>query len=161
MHIKRAKIFSSWLLGLCVWCAALCTTSALADPVWHCSRSGVQLADASNNFQLASLDMEFEVMRISLRDLYSIYQGATVKVSGMVVSACFVGDNEALSQMAMRFIGAQPSTLDRLSSKTALVPSHVYMVQSEQEMMACITQHKPAIGYLPEATHTQAVGPCF
>jgi hypothetical protein len=161
MRIKKAKAFSSWALSLCVCCVAQCTTTALADPVWHCSRSGVQVADASNNFHLASLDGEFEVIRISLRDLYSIYEGAIVKASGMVVSACFLGGNQALYQMAMKSIGVQPSLLARLTSQAALVKSHIYMVQSEQQMMACITQHKPAIGYLPEATHTEAIGPCF
>ena len=162
MHNRQAISFSSWLLGLCVSSGLLlCATAAQADPVWHCSRSGVQVADASDNFNLAALDVEHEVIRLSLRDLYSAYQGTTIKASGMVVSACFVGGQHAPTKAAMKSIGAEVQVLERLSRKSALVPSHVYMVQNEQEMIACMTKHQPAIGYLTKATHTEAVGPCF
>ncbi len=161
MNNKESKLLHSWLLGLCASGFVLCATRALADPVWHCTRSGVQVADASNNFNLAALDTEHEVMRISLRDLYSAYQGTTVKASGMVVSACFVGGNHAMTQTAMKSIGAVPQVLEKLSSKNALTRSSIYMVQNEQDMLACMTKHKPAIGYLPESTHTETIGPCF
>ena len=161
MHKHQTKSFSSYLLGIVVSSFVLCCTTALAEPVWHCSRSGVQVADASDNFTLAALDVEHEVMRISLRDLYSAYQGATVKASGMVVSACFIGGNHAMSKTAMKSIGAVPQVLEKLSSQNAMVANHVYRVQNEHDMLACITQHKPAIGYLSKATHTEDVGPCF
>lgn len=161
MHKHQTKSFSSYLLGIVVSSFVLCCTTALAEPVWHCSRSGVQVADASDNFTLAALDVEHEVMRISLRDLYSAYQGATVKASGMVVSACFIGGNHAMSKTAMKSIGAELHVLENLSRKSTLVASHVHMVKNEQEMIACMTKHKPAIGYLPQATQTEAIGPCF
>lgn len=161
MHHFMATSFSKRLLSTYVLGLWLCATAALADPVWHCTRSGVQVADASNNFNLASLDAEHEVIRISLRDLYSAYQGTTVKASGMVVSACFVGGNHVMTQTAMKSIGAVPQVLEKLSSQNAMVANHVYRVQNEHDMLACMTQHKPAIGYLSKATHTEDVGPCF
>lgn len=137
------------------------STNAFADPVWHCSRTDVQVADAADNFSLAALDTEREVIRISLRDLYSIYQGQTVKASGMVVSACFVGADSPLTKVAMKSIGAEPQVLEKLSRQSNLVGSHVYMVPNEQQMIACMTKHYPAIGYMPKATNNEAIGPCF
>ena len=42
---------------------------AWAQPVWHCSRSDVQIANASDDFTLAALTIEREVIRLSLGDL--------------------------------------------------------------------------------------------
>jgi len=155
--------FHSFATGLVSTLTAsfLFCTHVYADPVWHCSRTDVQVADAANNFSLAALDVEREVMHVSLRDVYSIYQGNLVKASGVVVSACFIGGNHPMTQAAMKSIGATPLTLEKLSSKSAIARSHVYMVHNEQDMLACMTQHYPAIGYFPKATHTEAVGPCF
>ena len=141
--------------------ALLLGTSAQADPVWHCSRTSLQVADAGDNFSLAALDAEREVLRISLRDLYAIYQGNQVKASGVTLSACFIGGNNAITKSAMSSIGAEPHVLEKLSRKTALVSQNIYMVQSEQDMQSCMTKHHPAIGYLSKATHTEAIGPCF
>jgi hypothetical protein len=134
---------------------------ALADPVWHCSRSDLQVADASNNFSLAALDVERQVIHISLRDLYAIYQGAPVQVSGYRVSACFMSGNDATTLQAMKSLGVNMSTVQSLSRKSLISSNHLYTVRNEQEMTACLAKHHPAIGYLPQATHTEAAGPCF
>jgi len=146
---------SALLCGL-----VLCTTS-MADPVWHCSRSYVQVADASDNFQLASLDAEREVVRLSLRDVYTIYQGSPVKVSGLPLSACFNGGKDLLTNLAMRSLGADSAVVQTLSRQSSITTNRLYMVHDEKAMLACITQHHPAIGYLAKPTHTEAVGPCF
>jgi hypothetical protein len=126
---------------------------ALADSVWHCSRSDVQIADASDDFVLASLALEREVIRLSLRDLFSVYQGSPVKMSGgLPLSACMVGGNEHQTVKAMQSIGANTETRNKLN---------IHLVQDEQAMLTCITQNHPAVGYLSKATHTEAVGPCF
>ena len=140
--------------------AALCLP-AMADPVWHCSRTDVQVANASDNFTLAALDVEREVMRISLQDLYAVYQGGTVKAGGVQVSACFVGGNDPTTEKAMRSIGADAKVLERLSSQSSLVQSNIYRVQNEKDMLACMTKHQPAIGYFSKSTQHEAVGPCF
>jgi hypothetical protein len=142
-------------------CILFNSTQTFADPVWHCSRTDVQVANAADNFSLAALDTEREVIRISLRDLYGIYQGQTIKASGTVVSACFVGADSPLTKVAMKSIGAEPQVLEKLSRQSNLVGSHVYMVPNEEQMMACMTKHYPAIGYLPKATNNEAIGPCF
>lgn len=141
--------------------AAAFTVSAKADPVWHCSRNDVQVADASNNFSLAALDAEREVLKVSLRDLYAVYQGETVKFSGVALSACVLGGNSRITDTAMRSIGAHPAALKALSQNKNILSSNIYLVQDEPAMLACIAQHHPAIGYLPTANETEAVGPCF
>jgi hypothetical protein len=160
MNNTSRNSISSWLLGLCL-SSTLLSVAAQAEPVWHCSRTGVQVADAGDNFTLAALDAEREVMRISLRDLYSAYQGHTVKASGLTVSACLMAGNHPTTQAAMQSIGADARVLEKMSRKSALVQSHVFVVQNEQDMQACMSKHYPAIGYLPQATHTEAIGPCF
>ena len=160
MNKEWAKPITSHLLKLCVHSLMFCF-AAHADPVWHCSRTDVQVANAGDNFSLAALDTEREVIRISLRDLYGVYQGQTIKASGMVVSACFVGADSTLTKVAMKSIGAEPQVLEQLSRQSSLIGSHVYRVSNEQEMLACMTKHHPAIGYLTKATHHEAIGPCF
>lgn len=100
-------------------------------------------------------------MRISLRDLYSAYQGQTVKASGLTVSACVIAGDNPTTKTAMKSIGADARVLEKMSRKSALIQSNVYVVQNEQDMQACMTKHYPAIGYLPQATHNEAIGPCF
>jgi hypothetical protein len=154
--------FRIYIEGLCIFFGILFTSPNLfADPVWHCSRTDVQVANAADNFSLAALDTEREVIRISLRDLYGIYQGQTIKASGMVVSACFVGAEHSVTKVAMKSIGAEPHVLQKLSRQSNLVGSNVYMVSNEEEMLACMMKHPPAIGYMPKATHNEAIGPCF
>lgn len=160
MNTKKHKSLSSRLLGVGVF-ALLVSLCAQAEPVWHCSRTGVQVADAGDNFTLAALDAEREVMRISLRDLYSAYQGQVVKASGLPVSACLIAGNHPMTQAALKSIGADVQVLETMSRKSALVQSNVYVVHNEQDMQACMTKHYPAIGYLPQATHNEAIGPCF
>ena len=113
--------FSALLCGL-----VLCTMS-MADPVWHCSRSDVQVADASDNFQLASLDAEREVVRLSLRDIYTIYEGSPVKVSGLPLSACFIGGKDSLTHLAMRSIGADSAVVQTLSRQSSIATSRLYL----------------------------------
>lgn len=154
------QLLKVWLFLLAFISAAFQT--AHADPVWHCSRSDVQVADASSDFTLAALSMEREVIRVALRDLYSIYQGLPVQMAGgLPLSACMVRDDSGLTDSALRSIGAKPATLKALTSQSALNKHNVFVVADESAMHACISQHHPAIGYLSKATHTEAVGPCF
>ena len=136
---------------------------ALAAPIWHCSRSEIQIADASDNFTLASLAFEREVIRLSLRDLYAVYQGAHVRLTGGIpLSACVIGDHDSsLTKIALQSIGSPSGTMKALSSQSAITKSNIHVVHSESAMLTCITKHHPALVYLSEATDTETVGPCF
>ena len=145
-----------WVL-LCLGCISL---GVNADSVWHCSRSDMQLADASEQFTLASLG-EREVIRLALPDLYSVYLGQPVKVSGMPLSACFIADEKKLPIATLQSIGVSINTVKALARKSNIAENHLHIVKDESAMLACIAKHHPAIGYLPKAMHTEAIGPCF
>jgi hypothetical protein len=154
------QLLRVWLFLLAFITATYRT--AHADPVWHCSRSDVQVADASSDFTLAALSIEREVIRVSLRDLLAIYQGMPVQMAGgLPLSACMLRDDSGLTESALSSIGAKAATAKALTSPTALIKHNVFVVTNESAMHACISQHHPAIGYLPKSTHTEAVGPCF
>lgn len=137
--------------------------ATLANPIWHCSRNEIQIADASDNFTLASLTVEREVIRLSLRDLYAVYQGAHVRLTGGIpLSACVIGDHDSsLTKIALQSIGSPSGTMKALSSQSAITKSNIHVVHSESAMLTCITKHHPALGYLSKATDTETVGPCF
>lgn len=136
--------------------------AALADPVWHCSRSHVQIADASDDFSLAALSLDREVIRISLRDLYSAYQGTPVRMNGGVpLAACMVDQAAELTNKALRSIGSSHAPIKALARSHRLVSSQIILVKDEASMISCISKNHPAIGYLSKATNTEAIGPCF
>jgi hypothetical protein len=157
IHLKVLKKHAVIWIGIVFFCQ-----SALADPIWHCSRSDIQVADASDDFNLASLSLEREVIRLSLRDLLSVYQGLPVQMTGnLQLSACVVGSNAQLTSSALRSIGSSSALVKAIASSSNLSKSNIFIVQDEQSMVACIQKHHPAIGYLSKATHTEAIGPCF
>jgi hypothetical protein len=158
------KLGTQWTSRWIRLCALLCLgalgTSVRADPVWHCSRSDIQLADTSEQFTLAALD-EREVIRIALHDLYSVYLGHPVKVSGMPLSACLIADENKTDRSPLRSLGVNTSTAKALARKSNITSSHLHIVKDDLAMLACITKNRPAIGYLSKAIHTEAIGPCF
>lgn len=147
----------------CLLSLALVTPCAFAEPVWHCSRSDVQIADASDNFTLAALSsVEREVIRVSIRDLHTVYQGTPVRMNGgLPLSACVVANDSTLTNSALQSIGAKPAAVSALLRQNSLIKSNIHLVANESEMLSCINNHHPAIGYLSKTTHTEAVGPCF
>ena len=150
----------SWMrtsfIGLLIWGG---TMTAHAQYVWHCTRTSVQVADASDNFTLASLNLE--VIQISIRDLYAAYQGHQVMASGQKVSACFMDGNHETTKAAMRSLGVSPQAVRALSRSNQITPTSLFLVKNEQEMMACMDKHAPAIGYLSEPNQSAIAGPCF
>jgi len=151
---RRHPFFKSALLSI-----SLMSTPAWANPIWHCSRSDVQIANAADDFSLAALNAEREVIRLSLWDLYNVYQGTTVKLSGgFALSACVVSNDAVLTTTAMRSIGTR---LPLMAQESKGTKSNVKIVSDESAMLNCIAKYQPAIGYLSKATHTEAVGPCF
>lgn len=150
---QEFKLAAAVLMGL------VSTTMAWAEPVWHCSRTSVQMADASDSFSLAGL-IDREVIQVSLRDLHEVYHGAQVRLSGRTLSACVMRDG-ALTQAAMGSLGVSESSAAALSRQNGIGKRSVFVVSDEQGMERCIAQHHPAIGYLPRTTETEALGPCF
>lgn len=138
----------------------LASSGVWADPIWHCSRGDMKVADASEQFTLAALE-EREVIRLTMPDLYSVYLGQPIKVSGLPLSACLISDNNKPNISALQTLGASETAAKVLARKSNITKSNLHIVRDEAAMLACIAQNHPAIGYLPKATHTEAVGPCF
>lgn len=151
---RHHAYFNSALLSI-----SLISASAWANPIWHCSRSDVQIANAADDFSLAALNAEREVIRLSLSDLYNVYQGTPVKLSGgFALSACVVSNDAVLTTTAMRSIGAK---LPFTAQESKVTRSNIKIVADESAMLSCIAKNHPAIGYLSKAAQTEAVGPCF
>lgn len=131
-----------------------------ATPIWHCSRSAILIADASEHFALANLNIQNEIIQISLRDLHSVYQGKEVSTSGKSFSACVTSESE-LTKLAMDSIGVSPQSVFAMARHRTLSPRNIYLAANEQAMTECITSHHPAIGYLSEIRETETIGPCF
>ena len=155
---SHQKIFK--LLPITLLATALIHQRSSAAPVWHCSRSSFQIVDASDQFNLASLTLNSEVIRLSLQDLYGVYQGRSVRLNGgLPLSACVLSTDADATASALQSIGASNSAIQKKSQQTAF--TNIHRVADEQAMLACISKNHPAIGYLSKATQTEAVGPCF
>ena len=142
------------------------TSASFADTVWHCSRDPLQKdvntkQPADNQFSLAAVSNATDVIHISLRDLYDVFSGINVQLSGVSLSACFRLDDEELTEDALKSLGLPLSTVQRMAKQASIVNSHFYSVRSENEMSECIGKHYPAIGYLNNPLNTEHMAPCF
>jgi hypothetical protein len=119
------------------------------------------VADASEQFSLASMSSAPDVIGVSIRDLIDIYSGVPVRVGALPLSACFMPGQDALSLAALQSLGLQPSAIQALARKSSIVQSNLHLVTDEQQMSACISRHFPAVGYLSKPVDTDKVLPCF
>ena len=147
--IKVAAIIAFMIVG-----------TAWGTPVWHCSRTSVQIADISNNFVLANLT-DREVIQVSLHDLHSVYQGDHVKLSGGKTLSAYVVRDDELTKKAMASLGIPETSVINLSHRYAISGHNIFLVKDTAGMMQCIAQHHPAIGYFSKTTETESLGPCF
>lgn len=152
------SVRSIWMSAfLCYFALA---QSAIAGPVWHCSRSHVQIADASDDFTLAALTVEREVIKIALQDLYGVFREQQVRMNGnLLLSACVIAAESKLTTSALQTIGVKPPPFGGWNPEKKIRTIH--LVHDESEMQACISKNHPAIGYLAVSTHTEDIGPCF
>lgn len=159
LQISRATV-GRWLLCVAACCVPL---SAMADPIWHCSRSvnnnkGRNKNNKALNFNLSNAN----VIAIDLSNLYSLYGGEEVGMSGgTILKGCFINKRTALSDEAMEMLGLNLLTLMALSQKSSIVDNHLRSASDEEEMKLCIERNHPAVGYLSEVTETDWIAPCF
>lgn len=141
--------------------------AAFAEPVWHCSRNKVDAEKLSsseiqeNQFSIASYNASSDVIGVSISDLIDIYSGVPIHIGGLPLSACFIPSNQNLTSAAITSLGLQPSVIQALAKKSAIIQRNLYLVTSEKQMLSCITQHFPSVGYLNEPINTTEVQPCF
>ena len=151
-----------WLL----LCVVAINTYAFADPVWHCSRNteaekSALINQQKEQFSIASVNSSVDTIGISINDLIDVYSGIPVRIGGLPLSACFIPSREQLTTTASTALGLQPAAIQALARKSAIIQSNLYFVTNEQQMLSCIAQHFPAVGYLDEPNETNSVQPCF
>lgn len=140
---------------------------AQADPVWHCSRTSptaeqsVSLQPQEDSFSIASFNSSSDTIGVSISDLIDIYSGVSVRIGGLPLSACFITGDQTITTTALTSLGLQPTVIQALARKSAIVQSNLHAVTTNQQMIACIAQNFPAVGYLEEALTTEEVQPCF
>jgi hypothetical protein len=140
---------------------------ALADPVWHCSRTSqtaelsVSIQPQEDSFSIASFNASTDTIGVSISDLIDIYSGISVRIGGLPLSACFMTGNQTVTTTALTSLGLQPTVIQALARKSAIVQSNLHAVATNKQMMSCIAQNFPAVGYLEEALTTDEVQPCF
>jgi hypothetical protein len=148
---------------ICTICICTCSWS---QPIWHCSRSTGVVAHVENDakegqFSIASFNSAVEVIGVSINDLIDVYSGLQIRIGGLPLSACFMPSNEPLTSSALTSLGLQPSAIQSLARKSSIVQSNLYLVTNDQQMLSCIEQHFPAVGYLASPTDAHNVSPCF
>lgn len=144
----------------------LISCSAMADPVWHCSRNPISATEVSTSvqkdqFSLASFSSSMDVIGVSISDLIDVYSGVPVRIGGLPLSACFVPGNENLTAAALTSLGLQPAAIQALARRSAIIQSSLHIVTNDTQMLSCIARHFPAVGYLDEPHETQDLLPCF
>lgn len=158
------------LYGL--WC--LCLLVQLSTPAhahtttahWHCSKQAPNAAleqplTSPNNDVFDLSTTATNVVGVSLTDLMDVYSGRPVYMGNRHLTACFMAGQTSLNQSAYTRIGMQWTALQQLQRRSAIAQSHLRMVTSEAEMLQCIAQYSPAVGYLSHPTVTEQVSPCF
>lgn len=134
---------------------------ALADPIWHCSKSVVKSKGRASrvvDFNLSNAN----IITIELSNLYSLYGGEEVPMSGgKILKGCFLNKHNGLSEEAMDLLGLNLPTLIAMSQKSSIVDNHLRSVSDEEEMQICIEKNHPAVGYLSEVKETDWIAPCF
>lgn len=139
---------------------------AFADPVWHCSRHtnnqiDLSSSESSNEFSIASFSSSTNVIGVSISDLIDVYSGIPVRIGGLPLSACFMLGNESTTSAALTSLGLKPTAIQALAKKSAIIQSHLYSARNNKQMLDCIAQHFPAVGYMSEPFETESVQPCF
>ena len=151
-----------------VACVALLAGGAQAQQaVWHCSKhqqlnmisTSAPLADQDDLFDLSNFSAS--TIAISLNDLSDIYNGRPVQLGQQSLTGCFMAGDIALNQAAFSSIGLRGSALQLMNRRNAIAQSQLRMVHSESDMLVCIANNYPAVGYLASALVNDEVAPCF
>jgi hypothetical protein len=133
---------------------------------WHCSKHPhapeFELANAGDEDDFFDLTQANpNIVGVSLPDLIDVYNGKRVQMGNRPLTACFMVGQHALNHSAQERVGLQWGSLQQLQRRSAISHNHVHMVQTESEMLQCIANHYPAVGYLSQPTETATVAPCF
>lgn len=157
IQVSRATAYSRLLVeGLVA--LAMFPLNGYAQAIWHCSRTPVaQTAASEAEFKLSS----FDAVGVTLEDLLDVYLGRDVKVGSYPLIACFMPGDDALSRDALQSLGLKSQVMQKLAARSAIVQSHLHVVNDEEQMLDCMERNFPAFGYFSKEVVTDKVVPCF
>ena len=167
--LKSYLLTTATLLGLLGLDARAQTPTVTSTPTtahWHCSKHpnapALNLANAAEQDDLFNLSTAHPgVVGLTLPDLIEVFKGHPVQMGQRQLTACFLSGKHPLNQSALERVGLQWTSLEHLRRLSANQQNHVQMVHSEAEMLQCIANNYPSVGYVSQPTETPALAPCF
>jgi hypothetical protein len=150
-------------LTLFFWAAGACVVpQALAeDVVWTCSRSeSVQTVfEKLRAYRIDPLSVkDDDGIAITLSDLYAAYAGRTISMGPKVLKACSLPVADPLQKNALDMLGYRPEDLGQALKEPS---SQLVTIPSIHEMVKCIAENHPAIGFFPKVVENEFMSPCF
>jgi len=138
-----------------------------AQTIWHCSKqSAVWVADQraqkamapEDVFQIASINTHPSVIGITLRDLMDAYSGVPVRVSGQALTACVMREPQSTALESLGIGSGQAASLPQINREG---PQPLQWVNTTDDMLSCMLNNHPSVGYFTEFIETPEVLPCF
>jgi hypothetical protein len=68
---------------------------------------------------------------------------------------------EGQTTVALTSLGLKPEAIQALARKSSIIQSQLRSVANEKQMLSCIAQNFPAVGYFDGSTETETIQPCF
>jgi hypothetical protein len=85
---------------------------------------------------------------VSRFDIIDIYSGRPVYRDGSFVTGCMMGVGHLATQDAFGQLGLNPEVPALLAKKYGIVQHKLKVVGTEEEMVGCVKQNQPAVGYV-------------
>jgi hypothetical protein len=85
---------------------------------------------------------------ISRIDTISLYSGQPIYRDGRFITGCMLTADNLLSIEAFGQLGIRPEVSASLARSTGLVERKIKIVKNENDMISCIKDNNPAVGYL-------------
>lgn len=147
------------LLGACwAWTAA---PASAKDVIWTCSRaeSDQTVFDAARAYRIENLSQKDDYgIAITLMDLYGAYAGQPIQMGKKELNVCSLPVSDPLQKNALDMLGYQPEELRKALDKPG---SRLVTVPTIHEMVKCITENHPAVGFFAEVVENESMSPCF
>jgi hypothetical protein len=154
---RATPLYPSSLAAVVLFVISCATANLHAEPIWHCSKNTSTVQAINDDFLAKPNQVGASIIRLEIRDLYDAYQNIPVYLGKQILTACFLAENNSISQDALSGIGADLEEIKAISKENP----HLVKVSNEAEMIACIGKHHPAVGYVSGIIDSQWVGPCF
>jgi hypothetical protein len=152
------------ILKIQLFLSMLLVTSSMSwanSIIWSCSRSEPKqtVFEGIKAFHLENLSIKDDyTTSITLLDLYAVYNGESIQMGKLKLSACSLPPHDPLQANAAEMLGYNSKDLLKASGKKS---SALILIPSIHEMQKCLHENHPAVGFFPNVVETEHVGPCF